>query len=170
MRQSESRMNMNAEKIPGKKETPFVEIFTDGACSGNPGVGGFGAILRHNHRETEISGCEVMTTNNRMELTAVIRALEKLKRPCRVRISTDSDYVVRGMTSWIFQWLKTGWKNSKKHEVLNRDLWERLLDISGIHSIEWQWIRGHNAHTENERCDALAKRAISECKKNCPGV
>ena len=161
-------MKKGSENHRNEEENPFVEIFTDGACSGNPGIGGFGAILRHNQRETEISGCEKMTTNNRMELTAVIRALEKLKRPCKVKITTDSEYVVQGMKSWIYQWLKTGWKNSRKQEVLNRDLWERLLDLSGIHSIEWEWVRGHNAHTENERCDTLAKKAISECGEKRP--
>lgn len=143
---------------------PSVEIFADGACSGNPGVGGFGVILRAGDREREISGCEPATTNNRMELTAVIKALEALKRPCKVRVVTDSNYVVQGMTSWIYQWLEKGWKNSQKQQVANRDLWEKLLRLSRIHDIQWCWIRGHNEHVENERCDELARLAAKRCR------
>ncbi len=143
---------------------PSVEIFADGACSGNPGVGGFGVILRAGNREREISGCEPFTTNNRMELTAVIRALEALKMPCNVRVMTDSNYVVQGMTAWIHAWLKKGWKNSQKQQVANRDLWEKLLHLANIHDIQWLWIRGHNEHAENERCDKLARRAIERCR------
>jgi len=143
---------------------PFVLVFADGACSGNPGVGGYGVLLRFNNREKEFSGCEPFTTNNRMELTAVIKALEALKRPCRVKVVTDSNYVVRGMTSWIFTWLKNRWRNSKKQAVINRDLWERLLHLSHIHDIEWEWIKGHDGYPENERCDKLAQRAIKRCK------
>ena len=149
-----------------KSEKPFVEIFADGACSGNPGVGGYGVILRSNTRERELSGCDAMTTNNRMELTAVIKGLEALKKPCKVRVITDSNYVVQGMTAWVFKWLKTSWKNSQKKKVINRDLWERLLNLSNIHDIEWEWIRGHNEHAENERCDKLAKLAIQRYKRN----
>ncbi len=145
---------------------PFVEIFADGACSGNPGVGGFAAILRHDKKEKEVSGCEEMTTNNRMELTAVIAALEALKKPCRARIVTDSNYVVKGMSEWIHAWREKGWKTSQKKEVLNRDLWERLLKASEPHDIEWSWIKGHNGHRENERCDNLAKEEINKCKKS----
>jgi ribonuclease HI len=148
-----------------EKEKPFVEIFTDGACSGNPGAGGFGVILRCEDREKEISGCEPMTTNNRMELTAVIKALEALKNPCRVKLVTDSNYVVQGMTSWIFQWMRNNWKNSQKKQVLNRDLWEKLLSLSHLHDIRWEWIKGHNEHAENERCDKLARHAIRKCRK-----
>jgi len=151
-----------------EKEKPFVEIFTDGACSGNPGAGGFGVILRCKDLEKEISGCEPMTTNNRMELTAVIKALEALKKPCRVKLVTDSNYVVQGMTSWIFQWMKNNWKNSQKQQVLNRDLWEKLLSLSHLHDIRWEWIKGHNEHAENERCDRLARRAIRKCRKTPP--
>src|SRR3990170_5785210 len=122
-------------------DIPSVEIFTDGACSGNPGVGGDGVVLRSNKKEKELSGCSYLTTNNRMELTAVIKAFEALKIPCKVKVVTDSNYVVQGMTSWIFQWLKTGWKNTQKKEVINRDLWERLLHLSKIHEIEWIWIK-----------------------------
>lgn len=137
-----------------------VEIFCDGACSGNPGPGGFGCILRSGGREKELSGAEPHTTNNRMELTAAITALETLKRPCDVLLTTDSQYLVKGMTEWIPGWIRRGWKNSKKEDVLNRDLWERLLELARIHRVEWAWIRGHNGHQENERCDALARAAI----------
>jgi len=143
-----------------------VEIFSDGACSGNPGVGGYGAILRCGTKEKEISGAEEMTTNNRMEMTAAIAALESLKRPSDVVLVTDSQYLYKGMTEWIFGWVKRGWINSKKEAVLNRDLWERLLELSKIHRITWVWVRGHNGHPENERCDALARAAIEECRKS----
>ncbi len=142
-----------------------VEIFSDGACSGNPGVGGYGSVLRCGNREKEISGAEKMTTNNRMELTAAIAALETLKRPCDVVLTTDSQYLYKGMTEWISGWVKRGWVNSKKEPVLNRDLWERLLELSKIHRITWVWVRGHNGHLENERCDVLARAAIEECRK-----
>ena len=148
-----------------EEKKPFVEVFTDGACSGNPGVGGYGAILRSGEREKELSGCEPMTTNNRMELTAVLKALEALKKPCRVKVMTDSNYVVKGMTSWINTWLKNNWKNSQKQDVVNRDLWEKLLRLSKGHEISWEWVKGHNDHAENERCDFLARLAIQSCKK-----
>jgi len=147
------------------KERPAVEIFTDGACSGNPGVGGFGAILRSGKKEKEVSGAEGMTTNNRMELMSVIRALETLKIPCQVKITTDSSYVVKGMTEWMQDWIKKGWKNSQKKDVLNRDLWERLLKAAESHEITWCWVRGHNGHAENERCDRLACHEIKRYKK-----
>jgi ribonuclease HI len=147
-----------------KDEKPFVEVFADGACSGNPGVGGYGIILRSGEREKELSGCESLTTNNRMELTAVIKALEALKMPCRANVVTDSNYIVKGMSLWIYAWLENNWKNSQKQEVANRDLWEKLWNLSRYHEISWQWIKGHNAHAENERCDALAKSAIRKCK------
>ena len=149
-----------------KSQKPFVEIFADGACSGNPGVGGFAAILRHDKKEKEVSGCEEMTTNNRMEMTAVIAALEALKKPCRALIITDSNYVVKGMSEWIHTWKEKGWKTSQKKEVLNRDLWERLLKASEPHDIEWSWIKGHNGHRENERCDNLAREEIKKCRKS----
>ena len=148
-----------------EEKKPFVEVFTDGACSGNPGVGGYGAILRSGELEKELSGCEPMTTNNRMELTAVLKALEALKKPCRVKVVTDSNYVVKGMTSWINTWLKNNWKNSQKQDVVNRDLWEKLLRLSKGHEISWEWVKGHNDHAENERCDSLARLAIESCKK-----
>ncbi|MCL5024272.1 MAG: ribonuclease HI [Nitrospirae bacterium] len=148
-----------------KTERPFVEIFTDGACSGNPGVGGFAAILRSGTREKEIFGCEALTTNNRMELMALISALEALRKPCRVRITTDSNYVVKGMSEWIEGWIARGWKTAQKKEVLNRDLWERLSAAAKPHETEWVWIKGHNGHSENERCDLLAREQIKRCRK-----
>jgi len=147
-------------------EKPIVEIFADGACSGNPGIGGFGAILRSGHKEKELSGCEKHTTNNRMELLGVISALEALKKPCKVRITTDSKYIVKGITEWIDGWIKNNWRNSQKKDVLNRDLWERLLKASAHHDPEWIWIKGHNGHVENERCDELAREAIKKCRKS----
>lgn len=137
-----------------------VEVFCDGACSGNPGVGGYGAILRYGSAEKELSGADGDTTNNRMELTAAIRALEALSRPCAVTITTDSQYLVKGMTEWLSGWVRRGWVNSKKEPVLNRDLWEQLRELTGKHQVRWVWVRGHNGHPENERCDALARRAI----------
>ena len=147
-------------------EKPFVEIYADGACSGNPGVGGYGAILRSGDKVRELSGCDQMTTNNRMELMGVISALEALKNQCRVRVTTDSTYVMKGMTEWINTWMRNNWRNSQKKEVLNRDLWERLLKAAGPHEIEWVWIKGHNGHIENERCDLLARTEIKRCKKS----
>jgi ribonuclease HI len=148
--------------MPRKKET-LVEIFTDGACSGNPGPGGYGAILKYEQTVKEISGCEPVTTNNRMELTAIIEALKLLKRPCTVRVMTDSNYLVKGMTEWIHGWIKRDWINSNKKPVLNRDLWETLLKLSKPHHIDWRWIKGHRGHKENERCDKMAREAIRQC-------
>ncbi len=144
---------------------PEVQLFTDGACSGNPGVGGWGCILRWNGHEKELSGTAGETTNNRMELTAAIEALASLKRPCHVVLTTDSQYLAKGMTEWIAGWQKRGWVNSKKEPVLNRDLWERLLELTKIHRVGWVWVRGHNGHPENERCDELARRAIEEYRQ-----
>jgi ribonuclease HI len=151
------------------RRNSIVEIFTDGACKGNPGPGGYGAILKYGKKTKEISGCITQTTNNRMELTAVIEALKQLKRPCRVRVFTDSNYVMKGMTSWIHGWIKKNWLNSQKNPVLNRDLWEELLILSRTHQISWQWVRGHEGHPENERCDRLAKGAIENCFKSRQG-
>lgn len=142
--------------------SPVVEIFCDGACSGNPGPGGYGAILRYNGHEKEISGGEAQTTNNRMELTAAIEALRRLTRPCRVVLTTDSQYLVKGMTEWIAGWQRKGWRNSKKEPVLNRDLWEELASLASRHSMEWRWVRGHAGHAENERCDTIAREALEE--------
>ena len=149
------------EKMCGINRT--LEIFTDGACSGNPGPGGYGAILKYGEVEKEIWGCERETTNNRMEMTAVIEALRLLSRPCKIRIVTDSNYVVKGMTQWIHGWVKRNWTNAQKKPVLNRDLWEQLLEMSRPHDIEWRWIKGHDGHRENERCDKMARKAILGC-------
>lgn len=135
----------------------FVEIFTDGACSGNPGAGGYGAILRCDGREKELSGGEAHTTNNRMELMGVISALEALKFPCEVRLTTDSKYVVDAINkNWAVGWRRRGWKKSDGKPALNSDLWERLLKLLEIHKVEFCWIKGHAGHVENERCDRLA--------------
>jgi ribonuclease HI len=139
-----------------------IEIFCDGACSGNPGPGGFGAILRSGKLEKELSGAEHDTTNNRMELIAAITALESLKRPSRAVLTTDSQYLSKGMNEWLSGWIRRGWVNSKKDPVLNRDLWERLDSLSKTHTVEWKWVRGHSGHPENERCDELARAAITE--------
>ena len=142
-----------------------VEIFSDGACSGNPGPGGWGTVLRFGEMEKELSGFEADTTNNRMELTAAIAGLEALKRPCRVRLTTDSEYLKKGITEWIDGWVRRGWKNAQKKPVANRDLWERLLALREKHQIEWHWVRGHTGHPENERCDELARTAIERSRK-----
>ena len=145
-----------------KDERDIVEIFSDGACAGNPGPGGYGIILRYGKREKELSGYCPDTTNNRMELMAVIGGLEALSRPSRVRIVTDSNYVFKGSTTWINGWQKRNWVTSRKEPVLNRDLWERLLKAGKPHAIEWRWVRGHAGHRENERCDKLAREAIKK--------
>ncbi len=135
----------------------FVEIFTDGACSGNPGPGGWGAVLRYNGHEKELSGGEQNTTNNRMELTAVISALSTLKEPCKVRLTTDSKYVADGVTKgWAKSWQQNGWRKGDKKPALNPDLWQKLLDLLDIHDVEIVWVKGHAGHRENERCDQLA--------------
>lgn len=135
----------------------YVEIFTDGACSGNPGPGGFGAILRYNGKEKELSGGEKETTNNRMELTAVIEALSALKEPCKVRLVTDSKYVADGITKgWAESWRKNNWRKADKKPALNPDLWEKLLNLIEIHEVTIDWVKGHAGHPENERCDQLA--------------
>ena len=138
---------------------PQVEIFTDGACKGNPGPGGWGALLRMGRHEKELSGSEADTTNNRMEMTAVIRALEALIEPCEVTIHSDSRYVIDGMTQWIHGWQKKGWVNSSKKPVRNADLWHELIEAARRHKITWQWVKGHNGHVENERADRLASAA-----------
>ncbi len=134
-----------------------VEIFTDGACSGNPGPGGWGAVLRYNGHEKELSGGEKNTTNNRMELTAVIKALEQLKEPCLVTLTTDSKYVADGIgKGWAQSWQNNGWRKADKKPALNPDLWERLLELLKIHDVTINWVKGHAGHPENERCDQLA--------------
>ena len=147
-----------------KSKDQLVEIFSDGACSGNPGPGGYGAILKYGDSQKEISGGARQTTNNRMEMTAVIEALRQLNHPSKIRISTDSTYLVKGMTEWLPGWIKRNWINSQKKPVLNRDLWETLVELCRGHEIEWRWIKGHAGHEENERCDELARTAIQRCK------
>lgn len=146
-----------------------VDIFTDGACSGNPGPGGWGAILRYGATEKELSGGEAETTNNRMEMMAAIAALEALKGPTHVRLHTDSQYVKNGITSWIHGWKKNGWKTSDKKPVKNVDLWQRLDGALKTHKIDWIWVKGHAGHVENERADALARSAIPGARGAIPG-
>jgi ribonuclease HI len=138
----------------------LVEIYSDGACRGNPGPGGWGVLLRYNGREKELWGGEAATTNNRMELMAAIRALEALKRPSRVRLYTDSLYVKHGISAWIRDWKRRGWRTADKKPVKNEDLWRRLDELAARHDIEWHWVRGHAGHPENERADELANRGI----------
>jgi ribonuclease HI len=137
-----------------------VEIFTDGACSGNPGPGGWGALLRYGAVEKELSGGEPLTTNNRMELMAAIVALEALTRPTTVKLHTDSQYVKNGITEWVAQWKRRGWRTADKKPVKNSDLWQRLEKAEAPHSVEWLWVKGHAGHVENERADLLARSAI----------
>ncbi|HSD60595.1 MAG TPA: ribonuclease HI [Burkholderiales bacterium] len=141
-----------------------VEVFTDGACKGNPGPGGWGAWLRYGAREKELFGGETRTTNNRMELTAVIRALEALKRPSRVRIHTDSQYVKNGITEWIHDWKKRGWRTADRKPVKNEDLWRELDGLASRHQVKWVWVKGHSGHDGNERADALANRGVRSVK------
>ena len=141
-------------------ERKIVEIFTDGACSGNPGPGGWGAILRFGDHEKELHGGEANSTNNRMELTAAIEALRALTRPCQVVLTTDSVYVKDGITKWIHGWLKNGWKTAAKKPVKNAELWQELWQEVQRHQVEWRWIKGHAGHDENERADALARASV----------
>ena len=141
-----------------------VEIFTDGACKGNPGPGGWGAILRYGTTEKEIYGASRNTTNNIMELTAVIESLKNLNKPCELIITTDSKYVKNGITKWIHNWKKNGWRTAAKKEVKNKELWIELDSLIQIHSITWDWVKGHSGHPENERADLLANVAIEELK------
>ena len=142
-----------------------VEIFTDGACSGNPGPGGWGAILRYGDMERELSGGEDHTTNNRMELMAAISALEALKTPCKVILNTDSNYLKDGITKWIKNWKRNGWRTASKDPVKNAELWQRLEAALGRHEIHWKWVKGHAGHTENERADELARMGMAPFKK-----
>ena len=142
----------------------IVEVYTDGACKGNPGVGGWGALLRHDGRTREIYGGEQLTTNNRMELTGVIRALEALKRPSRVRVHTDSQYVQLGISRWIHDWKRRGWRTADKKPVKNEDLWRQLDELAGRHDVEWVWVRGHAGHDGNERADELANRGVESVR------
>ncbi len=142
-----------------------VEVFTDGACRGNPGPGGWGAILRHQQQEKELFGGERATTNNRMELTAAIRALEALTERCRVEITTDSVYVKDGITKWLDGWRARGWRTAKNKPVKNQDLWLRLAELVEGHDVHWHWVKGHAGHPENERADALANRGLDGLAK-----
>lgn len=145
-----------------------VELFTDGACSGNPGPGGWGAVLRFHGKEKELSGGNPQTTNNRMELTAVIEGLSALKEPCEVTLTSDSKYVLDALLKgWVYSWKKNGWKKADKKPALNVDLWERLLALLEVHKVDYRWVHGHQGHPENERCDALAVAAYQRyLKKN----
>ena len=142
-----------------------VEIFTDGACSGNPGPGGWGAILRYGEAEKEISGGAAETTNNQMELMAAISALEALSRPCRVNLHTDSQYVKNGITQWMKGWVRNGWKTASKKPVKNADLWKQLDAAVKRHEVKWHWVKGHAGHPENERADELARTAMAPYKR-----
>ena len=142
-----------------------VEIFTDGACSGNPGPGGWGALLRYGGTEKELCGGEAATTNNRMELLAAIRAIETLKRPSTVRLHTDSTYLRDGITRWIEGWKANGWKTAAKKPVKNVDLWQRLDGAAAPHDIEWRWVKGHAGHPDNERADALARKGLAQARE-----
>ena len=139
-----------------------VEVFTDGACKGNPGPGGWGALLRYGDTEKELYGYQAKSTNNQMELMAAIQGLEALKRPCKVTLTTDSQYVRQGITQWIHNWKKNNWRTASKKPVKNKELWQQLVSASAKHDLQWNWVKGHSGHVENERVDDLANRAIEE--------
>ena len=139
-----------------------VEIFTDGACKGNPGPGGWGVVLRYKGQTKTLKGAEADTTNNRMELTAALEGLKSLKRPCKVSLTTDSEYVRKGITEWIHGWKQKGWRTASKQPVKNADLWQALDDAARQHDVQWHWVKGHSGHPENELCDQLANEAIEE--------
>ena len=143
-----------------------VYLFTDGACKGNPGAGGWGVLLRYGGHEKELFGGEAQTTNNRMELTAVLSGLKTLNRPCDVVICTDSQYVKNGMESWIHNWKKNGWKTAGRQPVKNADLWQQLDEQVARHRVRWQWVKGHAGHAENERADALANRGVEQALRS----
>jgi ribonuclease HI len=147
-----------------KPSAKIVEIFTDGACSGNPGPGGWGAVLRYGEVEKEMNGGEPATTNNRMELMAAIMAIEAVKRPCEIHLHTDSEYLRQGITTWIHSWKARGWKTADKKPVKNVDLWQRLERAIESHDVHWHWVKGHSGHAENERADALARLAIRQMR------
>jgi len=144
--------------------TAKVELFTDGACKGNPGPGGWGALLRYGEMEKELFGGEANTTNNRMELMAAIEGLKALKRPCQVILTTDSQYVMKGINEWLAGWKKKGWRNAAKQPIKNQDLWQQLDAECQRHQIEWRWVRGHTGHAENERADQLANKGVAGVK------
>lgn len=149
-----------APTAPVAEEKPKVELFTDGACSGNPGPGGWGCLMRSGRHVRELSGGAKHTTNNRMELTAVIEGLNALKQPCEVTVASDSQYVIKGITEWIGGWRKRGWKNAQGKAVENKELWEALWAAQSRHTVQWVWVKGHAGHPENEKADALAVAAI----------
>jgi ribonuclease HI len=159
MRHAKSVKLAETEPDP-PEDTASVEIWTDGACKGNPGPGGWGALLRYGDHEKELFGGERLTTNNRMELTAVIEALASLKRRCSVVVHTDSQYVQLGITEWIPNWMRRGWKTADKKPVKNADLWQRLHELAGRHDIHWRWVKGHAGVDGNERADELANRGV----------
>jgi len=142
--------------------TQPVEIYTDGACRGNPGPGGWGIVLKYGIHQKFLCGGELQTTNNRMELMAAIVALETLKRPCNVRLTTDSVYVKQGITEWLENWVQRGWKTANKQPVKNQDLWERLNQATQRHKVSWHWVKGHNGHPENEKADELARKGLEQ--------
>jgi ribonuclease HI len=146
-----------------------VEIYTDGACRGNPGPGGWGVILRAGSQERELCGGEPDTTNNRMELTAAIRGLAALKRRCRVTLYTDSEYLRRGISEWLEQWKRRGWKTADRKPVKNEDLWRTLDELAGSHEVHWRWVRGHAGHPDNERADQLANQGLEDALRGEPG-
>ena len=151
--------------MSAKEASPkIVEIFTDGACSGNPGPGGWGAILRYGETEKEMNGGEPQTTNNRMELMAAIKAIEAVKRPCEIHLHTDSEYLRQGITTWIHSWKARNWKTADKKPVKNVDLWQRLEAAIETHDVHWHWVKGHSGHKENDRADELARLAIRQMK------
>lgn len=141
-------------------EQQIIDLYTDGACKGNPGPGGWGALLRFGDHEKELCGGEANTTNNRMELTAVIEGLRTLKRACKVRVHTDSQYVQKGISEWLANWRRRGWKTSDGKPVKNQDLWQALDELAASHEVEWLWVKGHAGHPENERADALANQGV----------
>lgn len=145
-----------------KVDSAVIEIFTDGACRGNPGPGGWGALLRKGKHEKELCGGELDTTNNRMELMAAIQGLKAIKRPSHIHVTTDSQYVRKGITEWIHNWRKNNWKTAQKKPVKNADLWQQLDELASSHTIDWHWVKGHSGHVENERVDELANQGIDE--------
>jgi ribonuclease HI len=158
-----------AQRKAAPRADDVVDIFTDGACSGNPGPGGWGAVMRYRGVERELWGGEPHTTNNRMELMAAIQALETLKRPCTVRLHTDSQYLREGITVWIHRWKHNGWRTTGRKDVKNADLWQRLDAALARHTVEWFWVRGHAGHAENERADELARRGVAEARDAAAG-
>lgn len=149
-------------------DLPQVDIFTDGACKGNPGPGGWGAVLRFGEKERELSGGEAQTTNNRMEMMAAVEALNALKKPCRVTLHTDSKYVMDGITKWVFGWQKKGWRTADNKPVKNVEIWQALVKAAARHEVSWKWVKGHAGHPENERADRLASDAADARRNGTP--